>query len=171
MVAFSLDGKAYRTETSAAYDLVGTTATGAKPFLPSTLKAGRHTITAVVTASSGAKTRVSAAFTVPAAIAKTLTSQYLRISAAPSGKPTVHLDKAIVRGTRYAIFSTVLGQVKASYTLDGKVIRAAKANVFGKIKVKTLKVAGLKKGIHLLVLRLVNKAGHVTTVKARFRIA
>ena len=39
-VVFSLDGKPYRAETSAAYDLVGTVGSNAKPFLPAKLKAG-----------------------------------------------------------------------------------------------------------------------------------
>jgi hypothetical protein len=171
MVTFSLDGKAYRTETSAEYDLVGTVDKGAKPLPLSKLKPGKHTITALVTSSSGAKKTVKAVFTVPAAAAKSLTTRFLRVSAALTGRPTVRLDLAVLHGTKYLIFPTVKGQARASYTLDGKVIRTAKANAGGTIHVKALKLAGLSKGIHAVVLRLVNKAGHVTTVKARFRVA
>jgi hypothetical protein len=170
-VTFSLDGKVYRTETSAAYDLVGTAATGAKPFLPSKLKAGKHSITAVVRFPSGAKTTTKAVFTVPAPVVKTLTTRYLRLSVAASGRPTTHLDKAVVRGVKYLIFPTVTGQVRASYALDGKVVRTAKANARGTMHVRTIRLAGRSKGIHVLLLKLVNKAGHVTTVKARFRVA
>jgi hypothetical protein len=90
---------------------------------------------------------------------------------AASGRPTVHLDKAVLHGVKYLIFPTVTGQARASYVLDGKVVRTAKANARGAIHVRTLRLAGVPRGIHLLKLRLVNKAGHVTTVKARFRVA
>ncbi|MDX6228878.1 MAG: hypothetical protein QOI76_2268 [Frankiales bacterium] len=170
-VTFTLDGKVYRTETSAEYDLVGTGGSGAKPFLPSKLKAGKHSITAVVRFPSGAKTTSKAVFTVPVPVGKTLTARLLRVSVAASGRPTVHLDKAVLRGVKYLIFPTVTGQARASYVLDGKVVRTAKANARGAIHVRTLRLAGVPRGIHLLKLRLVNKAGHVTTVKARFRVA
>jgi methionine-rich copper-binding protein CopC len=170
MVVFSLDGKPYRAETSAAFDLVGTSGNDAKPFLPSKLKAGKHTVSAMVTSTSGVKTKVSATFTVPVSAVKTLTTRFLRVSAAPKGRPTVRLDLALLRGTRYLIFPTVTGQAKATYKIDGKLIRTGEANAAGAIHVKTMSVAGLSKGLHHVVLRLVNKAGHVTTVLARFRV-
>ncbi len=170
LVVFSLDGQVYRTESSAEYDFVGTAATGAKPFVPSKLKVGKHTVTAVITSLSGAKSTVKAVFTIPAGAVKTLSTRFLRVSAAATGRPTVHLDKAVLHGVKYLIFPTVTRQVAASYALDGKIVRVAKANARGAIHVRTMRLAGLSKGIHLMTLRLVNAAGHVTVVKARFRI-
>ncbi|MDX6243551.1 MAG: hypothetical protein QOE76_1274 [Frankiales bacterium] len=170
MVTFSLDGKPYRTETSAEYDMVGTASTGAKPLPMSRLKLGKHTITALVTSSSGAKSTVKAVFTVSVPAVKSLTTRLLRVSSALAGRPTVRLDQAVLHGTKYLILPTVTGQARASYTLDGKVVRTAKAGASGAIHVKAVRLAGLRKGIHVVLLRLVNKAGHVTTVKARFRV-
>lgn len=61
-VAFSVDGRAARTEESAAYDLGGTAPNGSG--LPYQLTAGAHRITAVVTSVSGTTANLGASFTV-----------------------------------------------------------------------------------------------------------
>jgi Glycosyl hydrolase family 26 len=167
-VVFSLDGKPYRAETTAAYDLVGTVGSHAKPFLPTKLKAGKHTIGVTATSSSGAVTKVSATFTVRLVVVKTLTTRLLRVSSNPAGRTAVRLDKATLHGTKYLIFPKVTGQATATYILDGKVVRLAKANANGVIKVKTLKIAGLRRGFHHLRLQLVSKSGAIKNVRAKF---
>ena len=170
VVTFSLDGKPYRTETSAEYDLVGTAASGAKPFLPSKLTAGKHTISAVVTAPSGARSTYKAVFTVPAYAVKTLTTRFLRVSSAPAGRPTVRLNHAVLSGKKYLVFPTVPGEARGTYTLDGKVVRTASAGARGSFHVKSLALPALSRGLHEVLLRLVDGGGHVTVVAARFRI-
>ena len=170
-VVFSLDGKPYRAETSAAYDLVGTVGANAKPFLPSKLKTGTHTISVAVTSPSGAVSTVSATFVVHVALLRPLTVRLLRVSASPAGRSTTKLDKAVLHGTKFLIFPKVAGQAKATYILDGKVVRLAKANAAGLIKAKTLKIAGLSRGLHHLRLQLVSASGRIRNARATFRIA
>ncbi|BEP13271.1 hypothetical protein acdb102_15820 [Acidothermaceae bacterium B102] len=169
-VVFSLDGKPYRAETSAAYDLVGTVGANAKPFLPSKLKTGTHTISVAVTSPTGVVSTVSATFIVHVAVLKPLTVRLLRVSASPAGRSTTKLDKAVLHGTKFLIFPKVAGQATATYILDGKVVRLAKANAAGLIKVKTLKIAGLSRGLHHVRLQLVSASGKIRNARATFRI-
>ena len=62
-VAFTLDGKQSRVENVAPFDLRGETLTGdAKPLILRNLKAGPHVVRAVVTATDGTQTVLTATF-------------------------------------------------------------------------------------------------------------
>ncbi len=168
-VTFSLDGKAYRTETAAVYDLVGTVGAKAKPFSIKKLKRGTHTIKASVLLTSGKWTSSKASFKVgPAPLP--LATQLLRVSSAAKGKPTSRLNLAVLHGTKYLIMPRVTNKARASYKLDGKVIRSVKVSAKGYIPGRTYKLAGLRAGLHTVVLHLVNSKGKDTVVKARFRV-
>ncbi len=57
------------------------------------------------------------------------------------------------------------------YILDGKVVRLAKADASGLIKATSLKLTGLKAGLHHLRLQLVSASGKIRNARATFRVA
>jgi hypothetical protein len=174
-VVFSIDGKAYRTETSAPFDFAGTAVNGAYPFYPGTLSSGQHTLSAVVSTYQGATLKTSATFFVPSGAAKaakaakvSATSKLLKVTARRNGGTAAKLDGAKVRGAKYIQLTAAAGSVRAEFILDGKVIRVtSKAHlsatpVFSK---------NLHKGKHHLVVRMVSKTGKVSVATAAFTIA
>jgi hypothetical protein len=169
-VVFSLDGKPYRAETSAAFDLVGTKGANAKPFLPVKLKAGTHTISAKVKAPNGSVSTVVATFTLHLKIVKPLAVRLLRVSSSPAGRASTKLDKAVVSGLKYLVFPKIAGSASATYILDGKVVRLGKPDAHGRIHVRALKLAGLSVGVHHLRLVLVSPKGKIRNARATFRI-
>jgi hypothetical protein len=174
-VVFSIDGKVYHTETSAAWDMAGTGTTGANAFKPSTLTSGAHTLLATVTTTSNVTLKTQATFSVPASVGKAVavkaTAKLLGVSASAKGTVTAKLDGATLKGHKYIRFSAAAGTVRAQYILDGKVIRSSQSGAGGRSSTAPLKTAALHKGKHHLLVRMVNKTGRVSVATAAFKIA
>jgi hypothetical protein len=174
-VVFSIDGKAYHTESSAPFDLAGTGLTGANAFHPSTLTSGAHTLLATVTTTSNVTLKTQATFFVPSSVGKATavkaTAKLLGVSASATGTATAKLDGSTVKGHKYIVFALAAGTVRAEYILDGKVIRIARSGSGGRSLMARLKTASLHKGKHHLLVRLVSKTGALSVATAAFKIA
>ena len=172
-VAFTLDGKLYHTESSAAWDFAGTSITGANAFSPKTVASGAHTLLATVTMSNGTTVKDQVTFFVPASVGKAqtiaATGKLLRVSAARSGTSAAALSGATVSSKKYILVSTLAGTVRAEYVLDGKVLRVATLGK-GAHALAPLKASGLKKGTHRLTVRMVSKSGSSSIAAASFRV-
>jgi hypothetical protein len=174
-VVFAIDGKIFRTETSAAWDLAGT-ATGGKAnvFSPKTLTAGAHTLSATVTTTSKVVLKTQATFYVPASVAKpkavAATAKLVGVSKTASGKAVAKLSGATVKGKKYIVLAVAPGSVRAEFILDGKVVRLLRSGAGGRSSSAPLTTAKLHKGKHRLVVRMVAKNGQVSVATASFKI-
>jgi hypothetical protein len=174
-VVFSIDGKAYHTETSAPFDLAGTGVSGANAFLPSSLTSGTHTLLATVTTKTNLTLKTQATFSVPASVGKPraikATAKLLGVSASATGTAKAKLDGSTLKGHQYIVFATSAGTVRAEYILDGKVIRIVRSGSGGRSLMASLTTASLHKGKHHLLVRMVNKTGALSVATAAFKIA
>jgi hypothetical protein len=118
-------GTPYSTDTSAPFDLAGSTGSAAKPFNGSTLSTGQHTLTAVGTFAGGTSS-VSAVFSVgsgpnPSTIAG-------EVSVHANRSTPVALPGATVSGSVY-VFANVTGTATTtSFYLDDPSMKRAAAN-------------------------------------------
>jgi hypothetical protein len=174
-VVFSIDGKAYHTETSAPLDMAGTGTKGANAFAPSSLTSGAHTLLATVTTTSNVTLKTQATFYVPAAVGKATavkaTAKLLAVSASAAGTSAAKLDGATVKGHKFIVFRSAAGIVRAEFILDGKVVRISRSGSGGRSSMAPLKTATLHKGKHHLLIRMVSRTGQHSVATAAFKIA
>jgi Glycosyl hydrolase family 26 len=165
-VVFAVDGTTVNTDTTAPWTLVGAT----PALVPSTLKAGAHTVTATVTMSTGVTLNSTAGFTVPASVGTPVTTTpatgaALMLSYSPDHSWASALNGVSVDHNVYIYYPSQSGVSKVVFTVDGKAFGTDTAAPWN-LTAGTLALvpSTLTKGWHTVVATVTMSTG--TTLKS-----
>ncbi|MET1003116.1 MAG: thrombospondin type 3 repeat-containing protein, partial [Acidimicrobiia bacterium] len=170
-VDFSVDGRAYSRDTSAPFDLRGTTLLGtARMFSTRLLPDGVHTVVARITRSDGTIETQTASF-LTSNPPPTTRDLMLSTSAARSGAQL--LDGADVSGSVAVFVPGEPGLLWAEYSLDGgnRVLRLKPYDYAGTNSNGSAKLVRFPAGDHTLTVRLVFADGYVDNRSAEFTVS
>ena len=129
-VAFTLDGKAARTEGTAPYDLSGDVAGQSHMLDTSALAVGAHTVGARVTTTTGSTYAVTATFStgVGTAVTSPTPATGLMYSSSADYSAPRTLDGAAVTGPIAVFVPTAVADIASvAFTLDGTPVRTERS--------------------------------------------